>query len=511
MREESGIFRQKDFEMSKLDTNWRSDRQTQHYVVVLAVLCVLASTLYMTMLAPGHDWGDDFGAYLQLAKNIQEGLPYDHLTPDMGKMTPPGFPILLSAWSYISGWELLKLKAINVFSIGVLGILTFRLSKYSLSNATSFAASIAVLACPYFVFGIQSIITDIPYVAINTLCLVFATASCRDVRMWQRIVFASLASITLFIGLLFRPAAVALGASLLAFYVLRLIFHYIKTKTISRPDFFAFSIVVAALALFIVVFPGPFASHGANASAGMHEYPFIRRLTEEFLNFNHVFFGFIPERWPATFLLLAAVIGSAVRLYRLRELDILPIFVFIYGAMIIATPWNGGPRYQFPMIPIIIILASQFADELFRRVKLHRFSPYAGLIILCPLIWHGVQMTYGSKAYGYGSDEVQTPSATALFNWIKSNSDSAQKLCTFKPRALLYLTQRRSSNFGTPYSGSAAEYMTSNHCDFIILIKGEMAGPYAAVTAQARHDESLKPVFENADYAVMTRRFPLGN
>ncbi|WP_143762900.1 hypothetical protein [Ramlibacter tataouinensis] len=468
---------------------------------VLLVSCVFAAAVYSSRLASGHDWGDDFGAYLHLAQNIRLGRPYDYLTPEMGAMTPPGFPLLLVFWSHLTSWDLAKLKTVNVFSWCLLAIATYRLARYYVSASNSLAVAIAVLCCPFFIFAQQDLISDMPYAALNTTCLCLASAASVRQPHWRQIGWLCLLCIGVFTAFLFRPATVGLVAALVGYQSYLLVHTYVRTRSYNWLALTAATLLVLTTLLFIALFPGPFNAHGTNAVASGQFYSFTTRSSEEFKNFSNLFFGFVAPPWAPKVFLIFAFVGSLLGAINRRELTPIHFFALAYPAMIMLTPWNGGPRYLFPMVPVIFIFVAMLGESS-RRTASAWIGKVGALIILLYVAVNGARQV--NAAQGYSTDEIEKPKAMELFGWLKANTRADETLCAFKPRAFLYLTQRRTQDIGfTAYPSTGEEYLRALHCAYAVVPNpNALGGLYDAVSVKLEVDPTMLKIYDNTEYSV---------
>ncbi|ARP92232.1 hypothetical protein CAL14_19695 [Bordetella genomosp. 9] len=474
----------------------------QWYLYALMLLCAIAGSVYYAYLSAGHNWGDDFGAYLHLAKNLRMGRPYDYLTPEMGAMIPPGFPFVISVWSHFTGWDLLKLKTINVAAWLTLAIITYRLARFYLTAPTSLAVGTAVLCCPFFIFAEQELISDMPYSVISTLCLCLACGASRSIGKWKRLASYICLAAAIFVALLFRPAAVGLLAGLCGYLCYEALHRYLRTRSIDWHVAFGCVLLLLSAAIFVVVFPGPFKAHGANAVANGHFYSLSVRSFEEFSNFEHLFLGFISSSWQPAVLLGIALVGACAGAVSRKELTPLHFFAAVYGAMIILTPWDGGPRYLFPLAPVVFVFAGMFGEYTFKHFVPAWTGKAIAIIILSCLIFGGARQIVAAR--GFSDDEITKPKVTELIQWIQANTGDKDSLCAFKPRAIMYLAQRRTLHIGfDPYAGTGSEYLRKMGCSYAVIPdKDALGGIYNRVQAQIASDRTLRLVYDNSEFSV---------
>lgn len=470
---------------------------------VLACACVLAAATLSRFLAPGHNWGDDFGAYLHLAKNIQLGRPYNYLTPDMGEMTPPGFPLLVSLWAHFTGWDLVRLKTLNVFSWITLAAVSYRLARYYVPPVRSLAVALAVLCCPFFVFASQDLISDMPYAAISTACLCLAAAASAEQSRTRRIAWLCALAVGVFVAFSFRPATIGLVAALVAHQGWLLMRQFWRDRTIDKVALAALALLFATVGLFVFLFPGPFRMHGTNAAG--HAFSLGVRSADELRNFTQLFLGFMAPAWAPSAVLLLVFGGALTGIVARRDLAPIHFFAGAYLSMIILTPWDGGPRYLFPLVPAAFVFIAMLGEGI-RRPKLRWMGRAAAVGVLALISLNGARQIYA--AHGYSSDEINQPKAVELVDWLRTNTRPDDALCAFKPRAILYLAQRRSLHIGfEAYAGEGAAYLKAMQCDYAVVPdRRAMGGLYDGVSGKLADDPTMAKVYDNAMYSVFVPR-----
>ena len=149
--------------------------------LVLWSIVIVSGALASAMLTKGHDWGDDFAAYIMQAAGIAHGTvrePVAHMAFTMRESSRPygpvaapwGFPVLLAPF-YIAcgGLNIFCLKFINVlffalFLIAWFGLLTRRLS------LVDSAICLSLLAFNPALLSFQNnVLSDITFLFFSTL------------------------------------------------------------------------------------------------------------------------------------------------------------------------------------------------------------------------------------------------------------------------------------------------------------------------------------------------------
>jgi hypothetical protein len=144
-----------------------------------ALLISITALLLCSGLTNGHDWGDDFAAYIMQAKSITEGRPSEFIEANrftieqssypIGPVTYPwGFPVLLAPFYALFGLNMIALK-----SVGVLCFLLFLFLLWSGFRKYHSDFWGIVLVClfalnPTMLRFIDDILSDIPFLLVST-------------------------------------------------------------------------------------------------------------------------------------------------------------------------------------------------------------------------------------------------------------------------------------------------------------------------------------------------------
>ena len=149
------------------------------------VLCIfiilIIGIFYLASIRTGHNWGGDFGMYIQHAKNISEGVNYRETgyiynpsSPSLApKMYPPIYPLLLSPVYKCFGLNLeaMKIEIILFFLFSL--FIIFKVFKERLPFKY-IVLLIAVLGFnPFFWQRKDNVLSDIPFLFFIYLSIYF--------------------------------------------------------------------------------------------------------------------------------------------------------------------------------------------------------------------------------------------------------------------------------------------------------------------------------------------------
>ena len=156
--------------------------------LVLWSIVILSGALALAMLTKGHDWGDDFAAYIMQAAGIVHGTvrePVAHMAFTMRESSraygpiaaPWGFPTLLAPF-YLAcgGLNIFCLKLINVPFFAFFLIAWFALLTRRLSLVDS-AIALSILAFSPALLSFQdNVLSDITFLFFSTLSVLLIDA-----------------------------------------------------------------------------------------------------------------------------------------------------------------------------------------------------------------------------------------------------------------------------------------------------------------------------------------------
>jgi hypothetical protein len=471
----------------------------------------------------GHDWGDDFGLYIQSAINISAGVPAASMTT--GVSIPPGLPLVIIATSPLHGWNIVSMKLIGTVSIGLIGILAFFLARQRVRSLASLGISAACMWNAWEFVLNQSVGADLPFTAASIACILAACIALSPERLSprSRSISLILAPVFMLIAMLVKPAGLALAPAL----VVALMFAVARTNERATRDRYVLATLAVLLA---VVGYYTFASESSvgftqqasgylrsysnpiEAVIGLIELGIPRELT----NMRLLLFWFGGSAVLTAIVLVCAISAWGANLVLRRGVAPLEWYASSHIAMIVLTPWSdGGVRYLLPALPLIYILFASFLEQVVdfgnEWLRQHANLSWAAqsenlrsFIAAMPLIviaLQSAQLTYGIR--NRDDNEINRPVVGEFVDWLKQNSKPNDTLCSFKPRAVMYLTQRKTCYVGSwQKSQSAAEFIKSQKAQYLVLMIRPENNPDPGLPDRIRSDPSLCVRFANSEYAV---------
>lgn len=469
----------------------------------------------------GHNWGDDFGLYLQLADNIRSGRPYNSL--NTGIQIPPGFPVILAGWEALFGQSFVALKTLNIAAWLIAAWMAYILANKTLGRLAAFVVLTAHFLLPSYYYQQQSVLSDPTFVAFVNLLLLLCYVYFRDLRDGKGISLPLLVSIpvVLFCALLIRPAGLPLAAVIIFVAILEAFLSWRNHVRVLRALGLAAGVVVTFgiyMAMFGASVVRPTGVHvsyalcepaGADCSVlfGLSRMV-ARRAFEELLNLN-VLLAWFPADVPTALMLVAGIIVGAIAYVVLTRDFVVPSFAAAYVGLLLIVPWQQGYRFLLPLASVIFLFflspLGLFVQYLKRGSGITRGLAAAGSAAsLLFLIVVGVGMAGGMRnVHGLNDDETNDPRTKAVVAWLAQNTTPDDLLCSFKPRAMMYFVGRKTCGMPFPddVQTEVFAFLKSQQASYAVLILRPPYG-YRQLDERLRSSAAVTEVFRNEDYAV---------
>lgn len=505
--------------------------------VVLFVLGVIFVITANSVLVEGHNWGDDFGAYLHLARNITEGRPW--LDRYSGIEAPPGFPIILSAWTQLFGDSFVSLKRLNVLSWFGTGIITYFLSREVMKPLSSLIAACLVFVTPFYFILQQSVGTDIPAAFTFVLSTYFLVCYCRVFETsgapialrniaWH---FLMLGSFYIFITLLIRPAAISLAIGAVAGILFTMVFRrwryslilipkerpaLHRSATPTQTDWVAMvsgvAAIVVTLILYMMFFGNSSEGHLSNASGAawldLTPARLFESIKSEITHWRLLLFAYPVRPWEQY--AVASILGVSMLVYVLRSRElIIPMVTLATIFMLTLLPWDHSPRLSLQIIPFFLIMfvycVGSCVDGIYKVTDTKIFRGFAVALAAVALGFTAYAMSERSEwARTFSDEELSRPEVGEVMAWLRDNTGETERACSFKPRAFMYLTDRPACwlnpfNIESPLAPS----IIALGGDLAILVRDERMQPQFQAAEAIQSDLSVTVVFENDLFVVV--------
>jgi hypothetical protein len=434
---------------------------------LLGLLVVGSGIVGFLMLTRGHNWGDDFAAYLLQAQSIVDGhmdefirrstFAVDASGARYGPVsTPWGFPLMLAPVVAILGLNLLALKVVLTLCYMAFLPAMFLLARNRLTDTESLLLT-AVMAFNVTMLRTQnSLLADLPFLLVSTLGLWIMEAYGEEdtgpagVSHW-----GVLAGLSVFAGAFLRPNGFLLLLPLAAFQVMGVRKHFSAKGGIEAAaryvlaPYLAFAMCYAAQA---IVFP--------NSSGGLASQ--FSTFSRQTVLSNLAYYGWLPMGFfeqiitRGSFAYAGLLVFLALGLLALRRQD-LPLLLYAAAtfALYVVFPLQQTLRYLFPIVPILLI----FAFRGMKRAAGWLGPPYRrGGLMVAYVLWGGLAVaslvaSLAVARKNLAADRVPdggwqtgpfSAASAPLFEFIREETPAQSVVIFFKPRAMRLLTDRDS-------------------------------------------------------------------
>jgi hypothetical protein len=485
--------------------------------LVLWPIVILSGALALAMLTKGHDWGDDFAAYIMQAAGILHGTvrePVAHTAFTMRESsraygpiaTPWGFPTLLAPF-YLAcgGLNIFCLKLINIpfFALFLLAFFPF------LARRLPPVDSVLVLSIlafsPVLLAFEDNVLSDVTFLFFSTLSILLIDrmivapekpAGSPAPNVWLGIV--------LFAAFFVRTNGILLVPTLLLTQVI-LYFRHRSPGQDSRRVFaialiphLVFAVLTLAL---LTSLPG-----GEGSTLGHFKALTLDNLYENFAAYivlPSVFFWSLPFYDICYGALLPFLVGGAV--LSCKEDFHALIYIGLSVLLFLTWPEQQGLRYLFPLLPFLIYFSYRgmqatafgLTEEYRRAGDLLTRALWMAMLASFALTSFRLARTNLARHRAPSSGPFE-PVSTEMIEVIKTRTAPGSVIVFDKPRAMSLMTGR--------------DALLIDECDqlgkgnFVVLRK---AGAAVDVD-QVRPDEiltcnqslAITPMFENQKYIV---------
>ncbi|HPF38845.1 MAG TPA: glycosyltransferase family 39 protein [Phycisphaerae bacterium] len=340
-----------------------ANRGDRFVIPILIAVCIFFSVPMLggwAVLTP-----DSFG-YLEMARSIatDAGFPANRQT------LPPGFAILFAPLMWMGDAPLFAIRFLLVAGWATAAILTFVYYRRTLGRRWAFVAGLIVATSPAFLTQTMTVLSELLFVPL-VLGTLLAMRSWRDVAApsaWRVFLCGALAAAAILVrtmGVVLIPIGIA---SLLA----RRGVHWRRRASMLAIFLVAPVVLQSAWSWRNAGYDRGYGygdiltrpRHGESPGAGVIALQFERLLHFGPERLGTIQAAVIPNRigWrlfqPPLSLWSRWIVGGglllicAVSAIRRREEG--AIFVLLLFALLAIWPWNEGPRFALPMVPIMV-------------------------------------------------------------------------------------------------------------------------------------------------------------
>jgi hypothetical protein len=441
------------------------------------LLFVLAIILANHCLYVGHNWGDDFAAYIIQAKIVVEGMSQKLIEMMQFRemqssheiflgptFYPWGFPVLLAGVYVIFGDNITAMKLLEVAFYALSVVMTFSLFRRYLRPWHAILIALTFGVSPTVVQQTNHVLADFPalFLTLASLGLIDRFIVEKEYFLDRRVSLCFL-GLVIFGAIFVRTAAVVLLPVLLATQIIEA-----WPRGVRRP---IVGLVTAARALLpwqilpyaicvlgVVATDWLFAGTDTSYVSIGHYYGgpsgVLAVVFNNVVYYFHLFVSLLElsqhrrTAFAITMLVMGplAVYGSIVVVRRQYSFV---LFVVLYMTMLLAVPSQQGLRYLFPVLPFYLYFIFTGAARLSRlSSRWRRWAPPLHLAIFLPLCAHLLLVTLSqARAMAADTSPIEGPytaSSAQMFDFIKHCTAPDDVLVFWKPRAMILFGERRS-------------------------------------------------------------------
>jgi hypothetical protein len=475
--------------------------------LLLPVIIASSTVLAYLSLNDGHDWGDDFAAYLHQAQSLVEGRVDDYLQHgyftkehSCGKWpvaTTWGFPILLTPIYYFFGMDLFKMKLLLLFFKILSLILIYLLFKNRLDSLTNILIVSLFAFNPYLMRFNNQILTDIPFLFFTLFSLYLIDKFVIQQKQFiNRYVSAGLLGFVIFYAYFIRSNGILLGPILLISQIVIMLQSRLSFKRLFSfllPYFLFLVLLGVAYHIF------PFAT-------GDYVFAVDFSITQMIQNIKQnipYYLGLPSKFWGSSVIygmtLPFFVIGFISSFH--KDYHFVLYCGLTIGLYLVLINALQGLRYILPIIPFYVYFVFKGLSCVKVRLDVSTINlSRNGLCQICAsllLAFFVIQSIHGAYNNIKKSDQprnVASPfdaTSREMFKFISENTNKDSVIIFFKPRAMRLITDRRSIR-----ACNLAEILRG---DYFVLYKN-----FGFLPKNTRNNlpPSLEIIFENRFFKI---------
>ncbi len=435
--------------------------------LIIITIITVVGVFYLSTMREGHDWGDDFSAYINHAKNIAKGIDYkttryiyNPFYPSLGpRVYPPVFPFLLAPLYKYYGLDLTPMKIENALIFLLFLLVLYLIFKKELSFLSLAIMLVIIGFSPFFWNFKDNIKSDVPFLFFlySSFLIIIRAYETDKLRMFS-IIYSILAGFLVYL---------AYGTRNIGFLLIPSLFIYdiIKFKKVSlffiitTLIFFIFIILQSVFLYTDISYRDQFAVEFKIILRNLFLY--ARALSNIWDNgYSKIFEGIFSIIFS-----IFSFIGYIARIK--RRITIFEIFPALYLISVLIWPANQGARFLIPIIPLYIFYA-------FIGIENSFFINQKGaqkliFTITMAIIFISYIGRYTTLDYGYIREGIGKKETRELFDYIRKNTQKNDIFIFQKPRALALYTDRNASVYHCAWDYKELwKYFKEIHVSYII-------------------------------------------
>lgn len=443
--------------------------------------------LFIGNWTTGHNWGDDFSAYIMQASSIVRGDMRQYVLANeftinqsshvIGPITYPwGYPLILAPIFAIFGINLFAFKFVGLFFYSLFLILLHYGFKKYLNSKELFIFVILFAFNPYILNFSDNILSDIPFLFFST----FSIIAINNAFSGNEFNLKNLTAIGVFGGICsqIRPNGILieLTYALLVFMcfisaAFQISTNYFISRNYSskgKLNLTKISILLYPIIIFLLIhiFVFFFTPYSQNTHYNLLSEVNIESILSNILYYGVIIADFFSPtkslRWLGLIFYLFLIPFGFLGL-RCSWKRFIPICIYLIctAALFFIWPGRQGLRFFFPVIPFFIyfvIVGLRHCKEAYSKKKVSYLLP---LIVLAWIFFTSASFNAYKNISGGGEygDGPFTPESLDMFNYVKVNSLESDIIVFRKPRLMYLMTGRPSVRYDNEESFKYLNYL----------------------------------------------------
>src|SRR5688572_23408471 len=420
---------------------------------ILIVILVVSIVIGSSQLTRGHEWGDDFAAYIMQAKSIlngdmqnfveHNGITIHQSSAQVGPVAYPwAYPLILTPVYAIKGISPLALKLPGLFFFAAFLICIYLLTKNRLARTESLLFVSLFAFNPLLLNFLDQILSDIPFLFSSTLALLLMLK-----EKPRSTLNATLLGAVIAFAFFIRTTGILLLASFLVVECFKVwnkqTTRESDTKTLQEA-FVVCAIFGGMWVVYSLIFPGGSESYFDQLEG--FRFQTALGYIGTYFELLALFFGTsIIWKYLYYALFIFFLIGAWTRR---KEEAILIVFFLLWMLLLIIWPIRQGPRFIFPLLPVFIYFTFQGMRSVISRLPMNYHQPGQWIFYGVWLSTMGIFLfnsSIGAYTNLQNNRTINGPFdmySMEVYNFIKEETPADSVIIFFKPRALRLMTDR---------------------------------------------------------------------
>jgi hypothetical protein len=455
-------------------------KQSARENLFLFILVLLAIVVHVFSWSSGHNWGDDFSAYIMQAISLTEGTTHEFIARNAftinNSLYPPGplsypwgFPILLAPIFILFGLNIIAFKGMVLFFFfGFLVILWFLFKKeLALVDRIIFVAFFAFN--PMFLKFGDNVLSDTPFLFFSTFSfLIFSKlykAKSRHTLYW----------LSFWLGLSFvastaiRTNGILLPLTYFIMLLLLLSRSFFSSIRVFNIQWLFISETRLAHKFFIYLLPliiftssswllGKLLPDYQSSHLSYFKDVTIRSIFVNVFYYGQLIKDFFGYQFPINLIIYLFSIPLLFFGLRKKWRNSTPILIYTTLTLVLYILWphRQGLRFLFPVLPFYLYFVFigfntvipkhyYFSVGGFREIKLTRIRLMIAvlLILILQSSWQLYQ-NVSRESDGVLTNGPYSNEAREMFDFVRQNVPQNEVVIFRRPRVMRLFTDRDS-------------------------------------------------------------------